>query len=89
MVQFYLTQLLTSSVTDKSLTTRSEGNSQSLLFFFFPVFCLFRAAPSAYGSSQARDLTGAISASLRQSHSNARSEPRLRPTPQLMATPDP
>ena len=46
-------------------------------------FCLFRAAPVAYGGSQARDLIRAVGASLRQSHSNARSEPRLRPTPQL------
>uniref|UniRef100_A0A8C3YLS4 Dentin sialophosphoprotein n=1 Tax=Catagonus wagneri TaxID=51154 RepID=A0A8C3YLS4_9CETA len=39
-------------------------------------------------SSQARGLTGAVSASLRHSHSNAGSEPRLQPTPQLTATPD-
>ena len=31
---------------------------------------------------------GAVAARLRQSHSNAGSDPRLRPTPQLMATPD-
>ena len=30
----------------------------------------------------------AVATGLRQSHSNAGSEPRLRPTPQLMATPD-
>ena len=70
------------------------------LFFFFLVFCLFlllllllflglllrhmevprlgvesELKPPAYG--------------LRQSHSNIRSEPRLRPTPQLTAMPDP
>ena len=39
--------------------------------------CLFRAAPVAYGGSQARGLIGAVAAGLRQSHSNARSEPRL------------
>ena len=54
-----------------------------LIFFFF--FCLLRAAPMAYGGSQARGGIGAIAASLCQSHSNARSEPRLRHTPQLMA----
>ena len=43
----------------------------------------------AYGGSQARDLIGAVSAGLHHSHSNARSEPRLQPTPQLMAMPDP
>jgi len=31
---------------------------------------------------------GAVAASLRQSHSNLGSEPHLRPTPQLTATPD-
>ena len=37
-------------------------------FFFF-----FRAALAAYGGSQARGLIGAVAASLRHSHSNARS----------------
>ena len=41
------------------------------LFGFF-VFCLFRAAPSAYGSSQARARIGAVAGSLPQGHSNAR-----------------
>ena len=50
-------------------------------------FCLFRAAPAAYGSSQARGRIGAVAAGLYQSH--ARSELRLRPTPQLRAMPDP
>ena len=53
------------------------------------VFCLFRAAPVAYGGYQARGLSGAVATSLHQSHSNARSELRLRPTPQLTATPNP
>ena len=62
-------------------------------FFFF--FCLFVvvaiswAAPAAYGGSQARGRIGAVATGLRQSHSNAGSEPRLQPTPQLRATPDP
>ena len=42
------------------------------------------AAPEAYGGSLARGLIGATVASLRRSHSNARSKPRLRPTRQLM-----
>ena len=71
--------------------------------FFFFVFCLFVfvvvvvvvvvaiswAAPAAYGGSQARGRIGAVATSLRQSHSNAGSEPHLQPTPQLTATPDP
>ena len=38
---------------------------------------------------EAPRLIGAIAAGLRQSHSNARSEPRLWPTPQLTEMPDP
>ena len=37
----------------------------------------FRAAPVAYGSSQARGPVRAAAASLRQSHSNSGYEPRL------------
>ena len=55
-----------------------------IFFFFF--FGLFRAVPSACGGSQARGRVRAVAAGLRHSHSNARSEPRLRPTPYLMAT---
>ena len=55
--------------------------------FFFQSFCLFRAAPMAYGVSQARDEIRAVAASLY--HSNARHEPRLLPTPQLTSMPDP
>ena len=51
--------------------------------------CSFRAAPKACGGFQARDLIGAVAAGLHHSHSNARSEPSLPPTPQLTATPDP
>ena len=41
------------------------------------VFCLFRAAPAAYGGPQARGLIRAIATGLHQGHSNARSEPHL------------
>ena len=58
----------------------------SFLFSFF--WGLFRAAPAAYGGSQARGRIGAVATGLRQGHSNAGSGPRLRPTPQLTATPD-
>ena len=53
----------------------------------FVCFCIFRAAPTACGSSQARGGIRAAAAS--HSHSNARSQPRLRPTAQLKAIPDP
>ena len=63
-----------------------------LIELFIYLFCLFAiswATPAAYGGSRARGRIGAAAASLRQSHSNAGSEPRLRPTPQLTAMPEP
>ena len=48
-----------------------------LLFFSF----LFRAAPAAYGSSQARGQVRAAAASLYYSHSNVRSKLHLQPMP--------
>ena len=62
------------------------------LIIIFVLFCLFafsRAAPAAYGGSQARGPIEAVAGSLLQSHSNVGYEPRLRPTPQLTAIPDP
>ena len=59
----------------------------SFVFIYF--FCLFRAACVAYGSSQARGLTGAAAAGLHHSHSNTESKPSLWPTPQLVAMWDP
>ena len=41
----------------------------------------------AYGDSQARGQIRAAAAGQRHSHSNARSEQRFQPIPQLMATP--
>ena len=58
-------------------------------FFFFFLFAFSRAIPVAYGGSQARGLFGAVATGLRQSHSNAGSEPHLWPTLQLTATPGP
>ena len=52
-------------------------------FFFFPFF--LKATCVAYGSFQARDRIRAAAAS----HSNTRSEPHLRPTPQLTSMMDP
>ena len=58
-------------------------------FWFVFVFGLFffRAAPAAYGGSQApMGGIGAVATGLLHSH---RSEPSFQPTPQLMARPDP
>ena len=59
------------------------------IYLFLSFFAISWAAPIAYGGSQARGRIGAIATGLRQSHSNVGSEPRLQPTPQLMATLDP
>ena len=66
----------------------------TFIFVFFFIFLLFffpRAAPVACGSSQTRGQIGAGAAAmgLYHSHSNARSELGLQPTPQLTETPDP
>ena len=61
----------------------------TFIYLFILSFCLFMAAPTAYGGSQARGLIRAVAAHPRQSHSNARSEPCLQPAPQLMTTPNP
>ena len=58
-------------------------------FFSFCLFAISWAAQAAHGGSQARGRIGAVAAGLHQSHSNARSKPSLRSTPQLMAMPDP
>ena len=59
-------------------------------FFFFFVFLSFsRSVPEACGGSKAMGPIEAVSTGLHHSHSNARSEPRLRPTPQLVAMPNP
>ena len=57
--------------------------------YIYIFFLLFRATPMAYGGSQARSLIKATAAPLHQSHNNTKSEPHLRPTPQLSATLDP
>ena len=49
----------------------------------------FRATHAAYGGSQARGPIRATAAGVHHSHSIARSEPHLGPTPQLTATPHP
>ena len=63
--------------------------NKDIVNFYFYFFLIFRAAPMSHGRSQARGRIGAIAASLRHSHSSVGSEPHLRPTPQLLVTPDP
>ena len=86
---FFYLQIWALSFPSSPFRLLSQIISLSLSFFFFFVFCPFRATPAAYGGSQARGLIQAIAASLCHSHSNARSEPHLQPTPQLTAMPDP
>ena len=61
-------------------------NAKPQSFFFF---LLFRVAPTAYESSQVRSPIGATAAFLCHSHSNAGSEPNLRPIPQVTTMLDP
>ena len=42
------------------------------MFYLF-IYCLFRAAPTAYGGSQVRGQIRAVATCLHHSHSNARS----------------
>ena len=69
-----------------SLKASEEDQSRQVLVYFL---CLFRAAPAAYGKSQARGRIGAIAADLYHSHNNTGSEQHLQPTSQLMVTLDP
>ena len=48
-----------------------------LFIYLFSLFAFSRAAPAAYGGSQARGLIGAAATGLRHSHSHTGSEPRL------------
>jgi len=60
-----------------------------IIYLFIGLFAISWATPVAYGDFQARGRIRAVAAGLHQSHSNAGSEPRLQPTPQLTAMPDP
>ena len=53
---------------------RSQGHVFNFFFFFFS---FSKAAPMAYGGSQARGLIGAVATGLHHSHINVGSEPRL------------
>ena len=52
-------------------------------------FYLFRAAPVAYGSSQARGPSWAAAAGVCHSHSHVKPKLHLQPTPQLTTMLDP
>ena len=52
---------------EKSNRPISRKEIESIILFI----CLFRDAPTAYGSSQATGLIGAAAARLHHSHSNA------------------
>ena len=68
---------------------RAQTQVLDLFLFIYLFIAISWAIPAAYGGSQARGLIRAVAASLCQSHSNVGSKPRLQPTPQLTATPDP
>ena len=55
----------------------------AIAIFFVLFFLSFRAAPVAYGGSQARIPIRTVAAGLCHSHSSVGSEPHLRPTPIL------
>ena len=69
------------------LPTKSVGRfpfvhpSPAFICRIFIFLSFFRAAPVAYGGSQARGLVGAVAACLCHRHSNARSDLHLLPTP--------
>ena len=71
----------------KSKQTCTNSAPPPTVFVF--VGLLFRVTPMACRSSQAQGGIRTTAAGLHHSHSNARSKPSLRPTPQLMATLDP
>ena len=62
--------------------------SLQVLFYFF-IFLSFQGCTRGVWRFPGQGLMGAAAAGLCQSHSNARSEPHLRPIPQLTAIPDP
>ena len=64
-------------------------SSVDMHFYHFIYFFIFKATPATFGSSLGRGQIRATAAGLHHSHSNARSEPRLKLTPQLKATPHP
>ena len=66
-----------------------NGKRQMRIFFFAPPSIFFRAAPVAFGGSQARVRIGAVAAGLRHNHSNSGSKLHLGPTSHHTAMLDP
>ena len=77
---FKYTQFIAYQLYPQESGKKKNPNPNNTFFFSFLSFCLLRATLAAYGGSQARGLIRAVAAGLHQSHSNARPEPRLRPT---------
>ena len=82
---FFLFLFLTFNCERKPHKTYGQVNE----LYIYLSFSIFRATPRACGGSQVMGLIQAVAADLRHSRSNAGSELRLLPTPQLMATPVP
>ena len=60
----------------------TAGTPEGLFVCVHVCVCVFfRATPTAHGDSQARGQIRAVAAGLHHSHSNARAEPCLWPTP--------
>ena len=83
-----LFELVLSRYIPRSGIAGSYGSSVLVCLFVFCLSVFSRAAHMAYGGSQARDLIGATVTGHSHSHSNKRSKPHVRPTPELIATPD-
>ena len=73
---------------EKKRQGKIKTGLMTITFFFFVFLPFLGPLTRHMGGSQARGLIRDIAAGLRQSHSNAGSEPHLQPTPQLTATPD-
>ena len=71
------------------MTGSSPFPNQDIPSITTSFFFLFRAAPVAYGGSQARGRTGAATAGLHHNPGSVGSEPCLKPTSELRAMPDP
>ena len=71
------------------MPNKSEVGFFVVFLVFCFCFCFLRAAPVAFGNSQARGQIGAVADGLYHTHSKARSEPFLQPTSKFTATPDP
>ena len=71
---------------------RAMGIHSLKYFFFFEPGIFYCCCLFCHFLSRSHGIwgpIGTVTAGLHQSHINTGSEPRLRPTPQLMATPDP